>query len=112
MTIVPATSYILREFYGEHRTCRAFALIEDGTVYAVWGFYVQNNHAVVFSDIHIERKKYAKTIVKEAKKLLRLAKAKNLPLYAKADSCVKESKRFLDYLGFEQVKEGLYLWQG
>ena len=112
MIVIPATTEILTKFYGysPKRTVYAFAAIEVDKILAVWGFHVENAHGVLFSDISHEGFKYKKSIVKNAKSLIELAKRKHLPLFAKAD-CMETAKRFLVHLGFVEVKKGIYLCQ-
>jgi len=112
MIIQAATPALLREFYGEtpRRSMYAFCAKDNNEIIAVWGFYILSNYGVVFSDIRPDARKHAVKMVREAKKIIQYAASKRIPLYATADKCIEKSSKFLEYLGFNEVNEGVYRW--
>lgn len=55
-------------------------------------------------------RKYPKTIAKTGKKFREILNLYDCAVYAVADEDEKNSPRFLQYVGFEQLEDGMFKW--
>lgn len=111
--IVPATPEILTRFYGQPQRCsvRALAAVLDGEPICIAGTCVQGGRKVMFADVRDEMRRYPKTGVRMAKKVMDGIRADGVPVAAMADEGVESARRFLEYLGFQPVHDGVYAWR-
>lgn len=111
--IVPATRELLTAFYGEPpaRSMRAFVGLADGVPLAVFGLYYDEARLVLFSDIKPEARRFKKSLVAGAFRVMDLARELGLPVHAVA-GCADGSVRLLERLGFRLESLDLYVWGG
>ena len=116
---VALTHEIVAGFYGEpsKRTMRGFAYLEDGKPQAMFGVYYDKDRFVCFCEMRPEfRRRLGEWRVRRAM-VAGVARARALlvslkaPVHALADPDVEASGRFLEYVGFEHVREGIYAWR-
>ena len=110
--ILPATAIDIETFYGEppKRSMRAFVGLADGVPLACFGLYYDTGRMVLFSDIKPEARRYRKTLVSGAFRVMDLARELGVPVHAVA-GCVDGSVRLLERLGFTR-QGNLYVWEG
>ena len=110
--IVPATAEMIHSLPGVRisATCKAMALVYDGKVLAVGGMYQENSRWTIFlrKSPEFDAKRYAKSIVKGARKMLE--SAKGIPVNAIADPKIQGSEKLLEHLGFNGAGKGVYEW--
>lgn len=85
----------------------------DGETLGIAGV-LHSQPPAVFSTMTDEMRKYPVTIMKTAKRLLKIMKTYSQPLYAVADDDEKDADSFLQHLGFVFVHENddgrFYVW--
>lgn len=109
--IRPATVELLTAFYGAPpaRSMRAFVGLADGSALAVFGLAYEEGRMLLFSDLKPEARRYKKTLVQGAFRVMALARAMNVPVHAVA-GCADGSVRLLERLGFERVGD-VFIWK-
>ena len=112
--IIPATRELLLQYYGEPppRTSRGFVAIKDGRVLGVAGFYIFDARLIVFVDISEELKKDKRAVIKGIRKVMKLVKEIQLPVYAMCDESIDKSANLLKHVGFVHEYKGVYAWHG
>lgn len=112
--IVPATAEMLRRFYGRlpEQTVRALAVTEGDVVLGVTGFYPDNGRTVLFAKIgeQVERRRYVRTILICAHRILEMARTLGMPIQAVADTEIEGSNRLIEHLGAERIHREIYQW--
>lgn len=113
MNIIAADADLIRQFYGAPlpRTVKAYAAVKDGRPLAISGTYMDCDRTILFADISDEMRQYKKTGVALGKRVMQMIRTGGKRVIAKADENVGQSARFLEYLGFQHVKDGVYTWQ-
>ena len=113
MKFVPATSELIREFYGEEKfpTMLAYVMLDGDKPVAVGGFiWSSHDKKIMFSDAKeyvLEHHKIA--VMKLAKTLLKVADANGWELIATADPDISTAEKFLSHLGFVPGENGEYI---
>lgn len=109
MELVPAKREHIEEFYGTVPvTVKAIAAIENGNCYGVAGFYKSNDKDVIFVKIKDELKSHKRLIILAARRLLKMSNGK---VFAIQDKCIETSGNFIKHFGFEELKDGVFVWQ-
>lgn len=101
-TIRMATQRDIESFYGKMPplTMKGFVVEHDGSIIGIGGVYWNEGKKVLFSEIKPEGKKFKKTMVRVAKRIV----AELNPRYALADGCTEGAAKLLEHLGFEPVE--------
>lgn len=108
--VVPATTELLREFYGRTppRSCRAIVVLRDERPVAVGGVYLDGARFVFYGDGMDYLREHKKTLVASAKIAAELAKQVGGRVQSLADPSVPGSGRLLEHLGFEHLSGDVY----
>jgi hypothetical protein len=101
-TIRAATQKDIESFYGKMPplTMKGFVVEHAGQIIGIGGIYWNEGKKVLFSEIKSEGKKFKKTMVRVAKRIV----AELNPRYALADGRTANSVKLLEHLGFEPVE--------
>lgn len=102
----------LTGFYQERfsKSVRGIAVELDGEPVAV-AFVINTNPFQAVSKMKDELRKYPKTIIKAARAFRDLLKMYDSIVYAIASSEEANSRKFLKYVGFEQLEDEVFTWQ-
>lgn len=117
LEIVPATTALLTEYYGEAPTKsqRAWVGLLDGKPVGVAGFLIGGQYITIFSDLKDAIRPYKREIWRASAYIMAQAKRYRTPVIAIADPDEPTAPRFLSRLGFEFVgscSDGdVYQWQ-
>jgi len=97
-----ATQRDIESFYGKMPplTMKGFVVEHTGTIIGIGGVYWNEGKKVLFSEIKPEGKKFKKTMVRVAKRIVK----ELTPRYALADGGTKGAAKLLEHLGFEPVE--------
>lgn len=109
--IVPATPELLRSFYGEPQpTTRALVAVMDGRPICVAGVVTENGVRKAYANISDEMRKYPKTGLRMARRVMQMISESGVTTFAKASPDVEAAERFLEHLGFKHLHSGVYKW--
>ena len=109
MLIRPAIKADTKDFpVLQGATFRALVAEQDGQLVGIAGYMYDGNILQGFSSQKEAIK--PKTIIKLARGVIEMYQDAKSPIYAKANSEFDNSKRFLVYLGFEEMANGLFVW--
>lgn len=102
ITIRAATQRDVETFYGKMPplTMKGFVGEHEGNILGIGGIYWDEGKKVLFSDIKPEGKKFKKTMVRIAKRII----AEFNPRYAIAEVDTEGAIKLLEHLGFERVE--------
>ena len=109
--IIPATSELLRQFYGEAvpKTVRAVVAMQDGQMVGVGGYYIdRKQRAVIFSDLSEYGMTKKKAIVKATRATLDMVREAGLVGVAMRQT--DASATYLEHFGFVEYAPGVYEW--
>ena len=106
--IVPATPEIMRQFYGQARTCRAYAAIRGDEVLGIAGIRIENHVAILFSDMKDSERHNKRLIVKGVRIMQAMIRECFYPVYAEAEKTIRGSDTTLKHMGFENLKENIW----
>ena len=107
ITIIPATSEMVKARCKGVKSVRAIAAIEDEKVLGVAGVYLDGDKQIVFASLCQELKDRPKAILmawKELKKTFR----PNLPVFAFCDFTLPRTENFLLHFGFLPYKDNIW----
>lgn len=109
--IVPATAEMIKAFYGRlpPQTVKALAVVKDGEVLGLGGYYLVDNGILVFSDIGKCYRGQKKLIVRTMRKVMDMVINAKMRAYAIADPNFPVSGKVLERLGFVEAREGIYV---
>jgi hypothetical protein len=112
MQIVPATTELLKRFYGVPpvRSQRAVVAMRGDDVVGVAGVFLAEAGQVMFSDLTDEVRKSKRTIIRGIREVQKLAKP-SMPVYAEADEEIEGSEKLLEHMGFVHYRDRIYRWQ-
>jgi|GEM_PF-5280068 len=112
--IQPATAAALEAFYGRPFpvTARAIMATEAGRLLGVAGCYPQAESMVVFLKLTDDLRRHPRIIVRETRRLLKMARAHGGKVIAQVDEQIKGSARLLEFSGFRPVGAGMYVLEG
>jgi acetyl-CoA carboxylase carboxyltransferase component len=111
--IVPATPDLIKRFYGHAQpwTVRAFAAVLNGEPLCIAGVGYAEGQSVVFANVKpVMRERFKKTGVRLAKCVMQLVAERGQPVIALPDCGLESAPRFLEYLGFQRLPNGVYAW--
>ena len=118
MNIVPVTVEHLQSV-GLHpipATMEGLAVVDGERVMGVAGIYLQEGCLILAARFaaegraYLDRGHHAKTLLKAAHRIMGIAKARKLPVYAIAEPTIPGSVNLLRHLGFEHYKKDTYKW--
>lgn len=92
-------------------TMSAYAMKDGDNVVAMFGLERHKGYRIAYSSIKEDGRKYRKQILKCGKMLVGIIAASRVPVYAVRDDNEPTSDAFLRHLGFEQLKDEVYLWR-
>lgn len=108
---VPATPQIIAKSGARSfKTQRAIAAVDGERILGVGGVYLDGARLVMFCEITDELRQDKRAMVKATRAMMALAD-RGLPVYAQADADIPGSDRLLNHLGFESIRDGVWLWQ-
>lgn len=117
LNIRPLTKSDILQIYGKpfNHSVRGFVGEIDGRVVGIGGV-MYSNPIQAFSKIYDpEVRKHPRVIIETARRLAVLLDTISAPVYAIADSGEKNSRRFLEYVGFEFLEDSdkgpVYQWR-
>jgi hypothetical protein len=112
-TIIPATPELLECFYGrpQQRTVCALAAVVGDEPVCVAGTFMERGHKVAFADVTPRMRRYPKTGLRMARSVMQMIRAAGVPVVAVADTHIEPARRFLEFLGFEQIRDEVYSWR-
>lgn len=112
--VVPATSELLREFYGCNpaKSVRAIVVLRDEKPVAVGGVYRDGDRFVFYGDGMEYLRANKKTLVASAKIAAEIARQVGGRVQSLADPRVPGSGRLLEHLGFRRLAGDVYEYGG
>jgi len=113
MTVVPATKDLLRKLLGDVvplPTLRGDVFLDDaGEPILVGGLLRTGGVMILFLDAKPGVcRAYRKSVIKHARKWLGWAEEKGFEVYTTPDMAIDGSRRLIDFLGFLEVREGVF----
>lgn len=112
--ILPVTAELAVAFYGRvPRTMKALAAVLGEQPICIAGTFVNpEGVTIVFADIKPEMRRFKKTGIRMAWRVMKAARASGVRTFALADCNIESATRFLEYLGFTRVetRRGV-IWQ-
>lgn len=115
--VVPATTDLLREFYGRPQlnTVRAMVFVRDGKLIGVAGLKTELGRQVLFSETKPDAGISAQAKWRCARMVVDIAKQQGKPIYTVIEVGDFRSQKWIRMLGFELVaasSEGeVYRWE-
>lgn len=91
------------------QSLRAIVVEHEGKPVGIAGVLHTSPHQC-FSEMSDEMRQSPKTIVKVARAMREILNSYDTKVYAIASIGEKNSSRFLEFVGFNQVKGDLYIW--
>jgi hypothetical protein len=88
---------------------RGIAAEIDGKVIGVAGV-MQTQNLQLFGSLTREVRHYPKMLITAARMLIEILNQYDSPIYAMPDEGVKNSARFLEYMGFKHYHGRIYRW--
>jgi hypothetical protein len=110
---MPATAEMFAQFTGKplRHTVRALAAVLDGEPLCIAGVHCDGKRYIAFASVKpVMRERYRKTGLRMARQLIQAWGALGMPVFAAADECVEAAPRFLEHLGFREIRKGVYAW--
>lgn len=118
MNIVPLTPDILYQFFGDEppKTARGFAIMDEDKPLIAFGLTRVNNSMVLISEVmpnvrenwHTFAKK--KMLVQAIITIRKMIATSKIPVYTVADEKYEGAALLIRHIGFEPLKEGVYVW--
>lgn len=107
-----ATRDLLARFYliQPPWTLRAVCGVRGDEVLGLCGYFIDEERAVIFSDLRPQALRYKREILRIARQVLTMALNTGLPVHAINDDRYAGSPRLLQHLGFENYR-GIWVCQ-
>ncbi len=101
--IVPATTEIVKKFYGETppKTVHAIAAVRDGEILGIAGIFSIGMAWMMFSDMKPEILADKRAMVRALRVIRKLVADKRLPVYANPDPNAKGADILIEHAGVE-----------
>lgn len=112
--LVPATREIVEKGLklSAKNTLRGIAAVRGDEVLGVAAITIQDGQAIMIAHFTDELRGHKRVIVRGIRRMMAMAMALNLPLYAECDPTIEKAEAFLKHLGFAHVKGRIYAWLG